>query len=177
LTAGKRWAELEASQNPFAVVVMAHLDALRTRRDGLARREAKLTLVRELHRRGYEAKDVRQLFRFIDWMMTLPEELEPQFWTRLHALEEEKRMPYITSIERIGHQRGLEEGRKEGLEEGLKEGMREGIRMDLKLRFGAEGLALMPEVQALQDEALLRRILEALIRGSSLEEVRQIWRG
>jgi hypothetical protein len=181
----ERWAELAASRNPFAVVVMAHLEALRTRGDGLARGEAKLTLVRELHRRGYGAKDVRQLFRFIDWIMALPEELDREFWTKVQTLEEEKRMPYITSIERLGHQRGLEEGAKKGLEEGAKKGLKEGvkeglleaIRMALELHFGAEGLALLPEVQALEDQALIRRIHEALVRGASLEEVRQIWRG
>jgi hypothetical protein len=172
----ERWAELEASQNPFAVVVMAHLEALRTRGDGLARGEAKLTLVRELHRRGYGAKDVRQLFRFIDWTMTLPAELDREFWTRLDALEEEKRMPYITSIERLGHQRGLEEGRNEGLQEGLRKGLLEAIRMDLEHHFGAEGLALMPELQALEDQALILRVHQALISGASLEEVRRIWR-
>ena len=51
------------------------------------------------------------------------------------------------------------------------------MRLELELRFGDAGLALMPEVQALDDEALLRRIQEALIRGSSLEDVRRIWHG
>ena len=171
-----QWTELEASQNPFAVVVMAHLDAQRTRGDGVARREAKLTLVRELHRRGYGAKDVRQLFRFIDWIMTLPEELEDAFWTEVAGLEEAKGMRYITSIERIGHKRGLEEGAKRGLEEGLRKGLLEAIRMDLEHRFGAEGLALMPELQALEDQTLILRVHQALISGVSLEEVRQIWR-
>ncbi len=71
-------------------------------------------------------------------------------------------MPYITSIERMGR------------EEGRKEGLLEGVRLGLEIRFGEAGLALMPEVQAL-DEALVRRIQEALIQGSSLDEVRQIW--
>jgi flagellar biosynthesis/type III secretory pathway protein FliH len=125
--------------------------------------------------------------------MALPEELEDAFWTEVAGLEEEKGMRYITSIERIGHKRGLEEGAKRGLEEGAKRGLEEGakkgleegvkkglleaVRMDLEHHFGAEGLALMPEVQALEDQALIRRVHQALIRGVSLEEVRQIWRG
>jgi hypothetical protein len=48
------------------------------------------------------------------------------------------------------------------------------VRLGLELRFGEAGLALMPEVQPLDEETLLR-IQEALIRGSSLDEVRQLW--
>jgi hypothetical protein len=95
--AGRR-AELEKSASPFAVVVMAHLEAQRTRRyrDGRRRMRGKLALVRELHRRGYGETDVRQLFRFIDWRMALPDELQPEFQTELRVLEEETKMPYIT---------------------------------------------------------------------------------
>jgi predicted transposase YdaD len=35
-------------------------------------------------------------------------------------------MPYITSVERIGYDRGRQEGRKEGRQEGRKEGRQEG---------------------------------------------------
>ena len=176
----ERWAELERSQSPFAVVVLAHLEAQRTRGDGRGRLRGKLALVRELHRRGYGEADVKQLFRFIDWVMALPDELQVEFRTELRTLEEEH-MPYITSIERMGREEGRVEGRKEGLKEGRVEGRKEGlleaVRLGLELRFGDAGLVLMPEVQALDDEALLRRVQEALIRGSSLEEVRRIWRG
>jgi hypothetical protein len=41
-------------------------------------------------------------------------------------------------------------------------------------RDGEAGLALMPEVQPL-DDAMLLRIQAALIRGSSLDEVQAIW--
>ena len=123
-----------------------------------------------LHRRGYGARDVQQLFRFIDWLLRLPEELQHDFRSELRALEEEQSMPYITSIERMGR----EEGRKEGREEGRKEGLLQAVRLALELRFGEAGLALMPEVQPLDDATLLR-IQEALIRGSNLDDVRRIW--
>jgi len=165
----ERAAELERSANPFAVVVLAHLEAQRTRKDGRGRLRSKVGLVRELHRRGYGEADVQQLFRFIDWLLALPDELERDFQTELRTLKEEKSMRYITSIERMGREDGRKDGRKEGL--------LEGVRLALELRFGDAGLALMPEVQALDDEALLRRIQEALIRGSSLEDVRRIWHG
>ncbi|MBI2939703.1 MAG: hypothetical protein HYY04_04630, partial [Chloroflexi bacterium] len=46
-----RWAELEASPNPFAVAVMAHLKTRETRHDDQERRRWKLALVRGLYER------------------------------------------------------------------------------------------------------------------------------
>jgi len=44
----------------------------------------------------------------------LPEDLEVEFREELMAFEEETQMPYVTSVERIGIQKGLEQGRKQG---------------------------------------------------------------
>ncbi|MGH9849875.1 MAG: hypothetical protein ACREBD_08455 [Blastocatellia bacterium] len=63
-----RWAELEASANVFAVVVMAHLRVLSTRRDAKARLNWKLQLTKLLYERGYDKVRVAKLFKFLDWM-------------------------------------------------------------------------------------------------------------
>ena len=55
-----------------------------------------------------------ELFRFIDWVLTLPAGLETRFQTEVERLERERQMPYITSIERMG----IEKGRQEGLQQG-----------------------------------------------------------
>jgi len=114
----ERWAELEASDNPFATVVMAHLQSHATRRRLNQRLEGKLQLVRRLYERGYTRDDVLELFRFLDWVLTLPPVLEVRFQTAVIELERERQMPYITSIERMGIEKGREEGRQEGRQEG-----------------------------------------------------------
>jgi len=38
------------------------------------------------------------LFKFIDWVMRLPEELENSFWQKVIQYEEEKKMPYRTHL-------------------------------------------------------------------------------
>lgn len=93
------WAELDASANPFAVVTQAHLRAQETAGAVSARYAAKLTLVRSLYRRGYARQDILELFRFIDWVLALPEALEQQLWTEMRQFEEEKRMRYVSSFE------------------------------------------------------------------------------
>ena len=56
-----RWAELEASDNPFAVVVMAQLETRRTRQEAQARYEAKLRLAKRLYQRGYSRRDILEI--------------------------------------------------------------------------------------------------------------------
>ncbi len=67
-----REAELASSANPFATVVLAQLQTLKTHGDPAARQASKTDLVRALFEKGFSVKDVRELFRLIDWMMSLP---------------------------------------------------------------------------------------------------------
>lgn len=84
-----RWAEPDASSNPFAVVTQAHLQAQETAGSDGARYQAKLALARSLYRRGYRRSDILELFRFIDWVLALPEELETRLWADVQRFEEE----------------------------------------------------------------------------------------
>jgi hypothetical protein len=170
-----RGPELEADPNPFAVVVLAHLKAMETRRSPEERQAWKVRLVKGLYERGMDAEDVRQLFRFIDWVMTLPEARERLFWREITAYQQEKAMPFIDIAERVGREKGLEEGLKKGREEGRQEGLLAGIEACLKLKFGAEGLRLMPELRELKDPQRLRAVLEAIPGAASQEVLRRVW--
>jgi hypothetical protein len=152
-------AVLEASTNPFAKVVLAHLKARQTHGDATDRHAWKIRLVRGLYERGFSAKDVRELFRVIDWMMVLPPMLATVFWEDVAKIQEETRMPFITTPERVGHCRGL----------------RRGIESLLKVRFAEQGLALMPEIREIYEEDKLEAILEALETAASPDDVRRLW--
>jgi hypothetical protein len=156
-------ARLESDPNPFAAVVLAHLRTLDTRDDPAGRRGWKLQLVKGLYGRGWNAEDVRQLFRVIDWMMTLPDQLQQQFRQELARFEEEKHVPYVTSIERLAKQ--------EGVQEGLREGLVEGIAVALEARFGAAGKKLMPQIRALDDVAILRSLLKATSKARTTKDI------
>jgi hypothetical protein len=109
-----RWAELEASDNPFATVVMAHLKTQQTSKKPQERKTWKFTLIRRLYEQGLQEKDIRNLYRFIDWVMMLPKALEAEFWQEFKQFEQERTMTYITTGERIGYERGIAEGKQEG---------------------------------------------------------------
>ncbi|UBF26958.1 DUF4351 domain-containing protein [Kovacikia minuta CCNUW1] len=113
----EQWQGLEASPNPFATVVMAHLKAQETKRNATQRKEWKLSLIRRLYEAGYSRREVLNLFKFIDWVMILPEGVKQAFWLELKAYEEERKVPYITSVEEIGFERGVQQGRQEGRQE------------------------------------------------------------
>jgi hypothetical protein len=67
----------------------------------------KFYLVKLVYQRNYSKEDILQLYRYIDWMISLPRELEAQFLKDVYLLEEEKKMPYITSAERFGIEKGV----------------------------------------------------------------------
>jgi hypothetical protein len=114
----ERWPELEASDNPFAVVVMAHLKTKETHGDPTSRLQWKTRLVRMLYERGYQRRDVLELFRLLDWMMVLPELEALRFQEDHRRFEAEVKMPYITSVERMGIAQGFKMGKEEGIQEG-----------------------------------------------------------
>ena len=150
---------METNANPFAVVVLAHLKTLETRRAPADRQAWKVRLIKGLYERGFSADDVRQLFRFIDWIMDLPEAGERLFWQEITLYQEAKQMPFMTIAERIGREPDL-----------LK-----GIELGLELKFGAEGLKLMPELRALQDHEVLEAVLAAMKAATTPADLRLIW--
>ncbi|MGD1865009.1 MAG: DUF4351 domain-containing protein [Phormidesmis sp.] len=114
---GAQWSELlETSNNPFAIVVRAHLAAQATKGKASQQRrqQRKYNLTVVLYERGYSKQEVIDLYRFIDWVMTLPPALEEVFRADLETYEREKNMPYISTIERMGEARGEARGKLEG---------------------------------------------------------------
>ncbi len=154
-----RWAELEASRNPFATVVMAHLRAQETRGDAAARGQAKLMLIRRLYDLGYGREEIVGLFRFIDWLLRLPDEEEDRFWESLQHYQKERQMTYITSVERIG----------------LRKGLLTGLELALEVKFGDEGRRVADEIRQIRDVAVLEAIAERLRTATSVDEVRAVY--
>jgi hypothetical protein len=96
--------------------------------------------------------------------MSLPEELEQDFWREVTQLQEDRRMPYITSIERIG------------IKKGIKQGLLEAIELGLRLKFGDEGLEILPEISEIEDVEQLKAIISGLLTTvNTLDELRQLY--
>ena len=122
-----QWPDLVKADNPFAIVVMAHLKALETRQDHSLRKHWKTKLTRMLYERGYTRQEVMDLYRFIDWAITLPPALELEFLEDLSAFEKEKKMPYISTVERIARQKGRQERRQETVLDVIRKARQQGV--------------------------------------------------
>ncbi len=79
-------------------------------------------------------------------------------------------MPYVTSLERMAKEEGLQEGRQEG----LREGVLEGIELDLEKMFGKDGKPLLEEIRGIENVAQLRKVAKALKKDRTLEDIRKM---
>ena len=171
-----RWKELEGSRNPFAVIVMAHLKEMETKEDIDNRLFWKITLVKRLYEKGYSKRDILLLYKFIDCLINLPEELGRKFHEEIIRYEEEKKMPYITTAERIGIEKGIQQGIQQGLQQGMRQGLLKAIKLGLELKFGAEGLKLYPEIKKIEDVDVLEAISEAIRTAENIEDIKKLYK-
>ena len=155
-----REGELEQSPNPFAAFALAHLKTVETDRSAADRLEWKLRIVKHLYDRGLGQVDLIQLSRLVDGMMTLPPVEAQRFDTDIRAFEREKQMPFITPRER------------DWLAQGEARGNINGLEAVLDIRFGADGLALMPRVRQITDPAALESLLRASKIAPDLDALR-----
>jgi hypothetical protein len=161
-----QWENLEQSTNPFSVVVMAHLKTKATHRNPESRLNWKLSLVRRLFERGYSREDILGLFRFIDWIMVLPEELARSFKAEVRSYEEVQRMRYVTSIERLA--------KEEGIEEGMLLTNRENVIKILQTRFGVVPEPVVQVINGIENMSMLETLFTSAITIGSIEEFQMV---
>ena len=150
--------ELLTMDNSFAVVTATHILTQQTRKNAVARYKAKQLLVRLLYQRQWDKQRIIDLFSVIDWMMRLPEELDQQLWQEIEIFEENEKMQYVTSIERIGIAKGLQEGRQEG----LLEGEAEMLGLMLKHRFGELSDTVVNKLRHAKEDQLKQWLISAI---------------
>jgi hypothetical protein len=161
-----QWETLEESINPFGMLVMAHLKTKATRGQAQDRKQWKGSLVRRLFERGYSRTEVVQLFRLIDWMMVLPEELQQEFTQELRLYQEDRSMPFLSRVELDAQRRGIQEG--------TLQNAREAVLEVLEARFEAVSPTVSEAVNKIVDVAVLKRLLRQAISISSVAEFQQL---
>lgn len=157
-----QWETLEESNNPFAVMVMAHLRTKATTGKPIERKQWKWNLVRRLFERGYSRGEVVNLFRLIDRMMALPIELQQEFKEEIRRYQEERQMPFLSQIELMAKQ------------EGIQQNAREAVLEVLELRFEELSEELIAAVNGIEDTFLLKQLHRQAITLNSLAEFQQI---
>ncbi len=147
---------------------MAHLQTQSTRKDPQARFDAKWKLVQLLYRRGWDRQRILDLLFVLDWMMSLPEHLSKALRDNIHTLEQEEKLRYVSSFERLATEEGLQKGLQQGMQQGMQQGKLEGETMVLERlltkRFGPlsdETCARLRTATQSQLEQWADRILDA----------------
>ncbi len=170
--------KLDQSNNPFAMVVRIHLKGLETQKSSQQRLEWKEGLFKALYEKSYSETETMGLFAFLDWLLTLPEELAQQFDHFVQQYEEAKKMSYVTSFERKGIEKGLQQGLQQGTQHGLQLGilqtLRENVIDILETRFQTVPSTLLKMIQAIDDNSLLSRLHREAVLVESLEQFEQL---
>jgi hypothetical protein len=97
----------------------------------------------------------------LDWVLTLPDQLEQQFEDFAVNCEETKKMQYVTHIER------------RGIQQGLLQKSREAVTEVLKVRFHRVPKTLIDQINALSDTLRLSALLKEAIVIDSLATFEQ----
>lgn len=166
--------KLQQSNNPFALVTLAHLRSQRMRHDADAMLAAKLQLSRLLYEHQWSKQRIIALFRVINGMMTLPELQQARYWHAVIKLEKERRMEWITPLEQSfmdkGWQKGLQHGLEQGREEGCRDGAAELLTRQLAQRFGPLSQTLRKKLGK-ASMAQLEAWSDAMLEAQSLKQV------
>ena len=102
--------------------------------------------------------DVIQLFQFIDWIMTLPDEMKKSFTQRIIDYEEERKMKFINCVE------------EHYMEKGMLAGAREMVAEVLSTRFSPIPEKIVKAISTIEDRKVLKDLHKKAILTRSLEQ-------
>lgn len=74
-----------------------------------------------------------------------------------------------------GLQKGIQEGLQKGIQEGKLEGLLDGLEVALDIKFGMEGLRLMPELHNINNVEILQTIRSAVKTANTAQELRSLY--
>jgi hypothetical protein len=160
--------------NPVAMVVRAHLAALRIRHNLEARCTQRMALYRRLYEEGFSQKNVVLIHGIINRLMIPHRQVMIRFRQELFTIEKDKNMPYVDTLTRMslqeGRQEGLQEGRQEGRQEGSLVQARESVIEALEIRFGEVSNDLRERITALDNLRSLKAQHRRAITVPSLDQ-------
>jgi len=161
-----QWAELEANPHPFAIIVRAYLKALETVGNIQEKYSWKKRFLLELYQLGMDRETLLAIYKFIDWMIRLPKDLNKTFVAEMKTIEEAKHMSLITSAEEVGLEQGLEQG---------VNSLQRVIAKIIKRKFGALGQQLADRTREVNRLEILEDLSEKLLDAQNISEAEKIF--
>ncbi|MFQ3611998.1 MAG: hypothetical protein SNJ72_10955 [Fimbriimonadales bacterium] len=174
------------SEHPIALFIRAHLASLRYRGNPTLLAEEKKRLLRGMLERGYNSQQIRYLYKVVDYLMSLPYDLEREVEAVIEEIKRRRRRKWIAPQERLAVERalkqGLEEGREKGFQEGVKQGIQQGIQQGveagaretilaiLQARFGNVPEEVHQRLTEIHDIQQLRRLSVSAAQARTIAE-------
>ncbi len=106
--------------------------------------------------------------------MSLPEDLDDLFWQEVRQYEEEKNMPYVTSVERIGIKKGIQQGIQQGMQQGMLEEARDMLLELLQERFGVLSSSTVTQIKAIGQREVLKALFKQALRVQSMDQFKEL---
>jgi hypothetical protein len=164
--------------NPVAWVIEAHRRAQRTKGDDMARRDAKVTFMRDLAASGMGRDTQARVMRAAHCLLALPEDLEEEVIEKGPDMRPYMSNVIMSTFELVlwkkmsaeARDKGREEGRQEGRQEGRAAATRELLVDLLNQRFGRVGRDLSRQIASISDESELRRLARLAVKVSTLAD-------
>lgn len=158
----EHWTELETNPHPFAIIVRAYLKALETVGNVQEKYSWKKRFLLELYQLGMNRETLWAIYKFIDWMIRLPKDLNKAFVAEMKTIEEAKHMSLITSAEEVG------------LEQGINS-LQRVIATIIKRKFGALGQQLAERTHKVNRLEILEKLSEKLLDAQSISEAERFF--
>ncbi len=87
-------------------------------------------------------------------------------------------MPYVTSVEKIGIEKGMQQGIQQGIKKGIQQGLQKGMLLEaqemllelLEERFGGIDANLRERIKSIESRETLKKLFRQGLRAKSLDE-------
>lgn len=148
ILADQRIEALKADDNPFALVALAGIYALKSRNDQQRRKAFKRELLRMLAKKEWEKQKIIAFFEYLNAMVKIKgldanRELIDEFIDHMNERGEDMKLDWRTALANEAKEEGLKEGLKKGLKEGLNKGIKAGLdkgKTEIVISMLKEGL-------------------------------------
>ncbi|CAK8719748.1 hypothetical protein KKHLCK_08930 [Candidatus Electrothrix laxa] len=168
--------DLEKDDSPFAVITRVQLAKIKSEKEPNKRYSFRLDLTKELYSRNYSKEQIIRLYRFIDYVLKLPEPEALQFNKEMELFEEARTMPYISTTERMAREEGLLQGIQQGISEGIEQGISEGIEQGRTRGQLEKAREAVLEVLEVRFGNVPFRVKEEVIRCNDLDRLNKALR-
>jgi hypothetical protein len=120
----------------------------------------------ELYQSGMTRETILAIYKFIDWIMRLPDEEEAKLYEETKTIEKTTAMPYITTAERIGLKKGIEQ---------TLPTIHQAFATIIKIKFGEAGGSLSERIHQVRSLDALQQLMAQLEGAHSLSDAEKIF--